>query len=177
MDTMVLRRGRALWSCFKSAVVLVGLGMATLHCASAPPPSAPQTPAASCPPAEAKAPEKFEMHKYFMGFLRRGPAWSAEKTPEVMRISEGHMAHINAMGKTGKLVLAGPFEVEGTPPHALAGILLFDVASIEEARAFAAEDPAVKAGRFTLEVMPWYGPKGLTFPGKEPPTPDRAPAP
>jgi uncharacterized protein len=176
MNLLMSRCGCASWTYFKNTLVLVGLGMATLHCASAAPPPARPAPAASCPPAEAKAPEKFAMHTYIMGFLRRGPAWSAEKTPEVMRISEGHMAHIRAMGTTGKLVLAGPFEVEGTPPNALAGILLFDVESIEEARAFAAEDPAVKAGRFTLEFMPWYGPKGLTFPGKEPPTPDRAPA-
>jgi hypothetical protein len=41
--------------------------------------------------------------------------------------------------------------------------------TIEEARAMASEDPAVKAGRFTLEVIPWYGPKGITFPGREMP--------
>lgn len=109
------------------------------------------------------------MHQYYMGFLRRGPAWSPEPTPEVKKISEGHMAHIRAMGATGKMVLAGPFEIEGTPPNAIAGILLFDVATIEEARALAADDPAVKAGRFTLEVIPWYGPKGITFPGREMP--------
>jgi uncharacterized protein len=109
------------------------------------------------------------MHKYYMGFLRRGPAWSAEQTPEVKRLGEGHMAHIRAMGATGKLLLAGPFEIEGTPPNAIAGILLFDVPDIEEARVMASEDPAVKAGRFQLEVVPWYGPKGLTFPGREMP--------
>lgn len=124
---------------------------------------------APCPPAMTVPAGKFEMQMYYMGFLRRGPAWSPEKTPEVQRISEGHMAHLNAMGATGKLVLAGPFEIEGTPPNAIAGILLFNVATIEEARAMAAEDPAVKAGRFTLEVIPWYGPKGITFPGQEKP--------
>jgi uncharacterized protein YciI len=114
---------------------------------------------------------KFEMHQYYMGFLRRGPAWSAEETPEVKRISAGHMAHIEAMAATGKLILAGPFEIEGTPPNAIAGILLFDVETLEEARAMAADDPAVKAGRFTLEVIPWYGAKGITFPGQEQPKP------
>ncbi len=73
------------------------------------------------------------------------------------------------MGATGKLILAGPFEIEGTPPNAIAGILLFNIATIDEARAMASEDPAIKAGRFTLEVLPWYGPKGITFPGQEVP--------
>lgn len=145
--------------------VLMGLGVATVHCCPASSPPVSSAAEVTCPPGPAPA-GKFEMQQYFMGFLRRGPAWSAEKTPEVLRISEGHMNHIKAMGDSGKLVLAGPFEVEGTPPNALAGILLFDVGTIEEARALAAEDPAVKEGRFTLEVIPWYGAKGITFPGK-----------
>lgn len=145
---------------------IVGFALALAACGSA----VPQTSAAPCPPAVTPPAVKFEMHKYFMGFLRRGPAWSAEQTPEVKQVSEGHMAHIRAMGATGKLVLAGPFEIEGTPPNAIAGILLFDVETIEEARAMASDDPAVKAGRFTLEVLPWYGPKGITFPGKEAPS-------
>lgn len=131
--------------------------------------SAPPVTTAPCPPVEAAAAGKFEMHQYYMGFLRRGPTWSPEKTPEVKKISEGHMAHLEAMGATGKLLLAGPFEIEGTPPNAIAGILLFDGVTMEEARAMASEDPAVKAGRFTLEVIPWYGPKGITFPGREMP--------
>lgn len=124
-------------------------------------------PCPSCPPAATAPAGTFEMQKYFMGFLRRGPNWTAEQTPEVKQLGEGHMAHIRAMGATGKLILAGPFEVEGTPPNALAGILLFDVETIEEARAMASDDPAVKAGRLTLEILPWYGAKGITFPGQE----------
>lgn len=129
--------------------------------------AAPSASSVPCPPSVTPPAGKFEMHNYFMGFLRRGPAWSPERTPEVEKIGEGHMAHIRAMGATGKLILAGPFEIEGTPPNAIAGILLFDVPTIDEARAMASEDPAVKAGRFTLEVLPWYGPKGITFPGQE----------
>lgn len=131
---------------------------------SAPPSAAP------CPPAATAPTGKFEMRQYIMGFLRRGPNWTPDPTPEVKQIGEGHMAHIRAMGATGKLVLAGPFEIEGTPPNAIAGILLFDVETIEEARVMASDDPAVKAGRLTLELVPWYGPKGITFPGDERPT-------
>lgn len=124
---------------------------------------------AVCPPAAAAPTGKFEMRQYIMGFLRRGPNWTPDPTPEVKKIGEGHMAHIRAMAATGKLVLAGPFEIEGTPPNAIAGILLFDVETIEEARVMASDDPAVKAGRLTLELVPWYGPKGITFPGDERP--------
>ncbi|HRI67285.1 MAG TPA: YciI family protein [Polyangium sp.] len=144
---------------------LVALSTMTLMaCGSS---AAPAPASVPCPPSVIPPAGKFEMKNYFMGFLRRGPNWTAEQTPEVKQIGEGHMAHIRAMGATGKLILAGPFEVEGTPPNALAGILLFDVETIEEARVMASNDPAVKAGRFTLEVIPWYGPKGITFPGRE----------
>jgi uncharacterized protein YciI len=145
---------------------IVGLAGTFLACGSA----VPLQSAGPCSPAVVAPAGTFEMHQYYMGFLRRGPAWSAEQTPEVKLIGEGHMAHIRAMGATGKMILAGPFEIEGTPPNAIAGILLFDVEKIEEARVMAADDPAVKAGRFTLEVVPWYGPKGITFPGQERPT-------
>lgn len=151
----------------QKASCIIGLTLAFAACGSAVPPKQ----AAPCPPAVTPPAGKFEMRQYFMGFLRRGSAWTAEQTPEVKKIGEGHMAHIRAMGATGKLILAGPFEIEGTPPNAIAGILLFDVETIEEARAMASDDPAVKAGRLTLEVLPWYGPKGITFPGKDPPAP------
>ncbi len=147
----------------QKAFGLIGLSAVLLACGSA---SSPPV-AAPCPPAVIAPAGKFEMHQYYMGFLRRGPAWSAEQTPEVKQIGEGHMAHIRAMGATGKLILAGPFEIEGTPPNAIAGILLFDVETIEEARAMASDDPAIKAGRFTLEMIPWYGAKGITYPGQE----------
>jgi uncharacterized protein len=145
---------------------IIGLSTLLLACGGG---AASPQPAAPCSPAMIAPAGTFAMHQYYMGFLRRGPAWSADQTPEVKQISEGHMAHIRAMAATGKLILAGPFEIEGTPPNAIAGILLFDVETMEEARAMASEDPAVKAGRFTLEVLPWYGAKGITYPGQEQP--------
>ena len=112
------------------------------------------------------------MRTYYMAFLRRGPAWSAEKTPENMAASKGHMANIKRLAACGKLLIAGPFDVGPTPPpDALAGIFIFDVATKEEALALSQTDPAVKAGRFTIEVMPWYGPSGLTYDGHQPPPP------
>jgi len=117
-------------------------------------------------------PKKFQMRTYYMAFLRRGPAWSAERTPEAVAASEGHMANIQRLAACGKLLIAGPFDVGANPPSdALAGIFIFDVPTLEEAVALTQTDPAVKAGRFTIEVMPWYGPAGLTYDGHEPSKP------
>ncbi|MBZ4415786.1 YciI family protein [Myxococcus sp. RHSTA-1-4] len=116
--------------------------------------------------------KKFSMRTYYMAFLRRGPAWTKERTPEAVEAGKGHMANIERLAKCGKLVIAGPFDVPAdAPPDALAGIFIFDVATREEALALTAQDPAVKAGRFTIEVLPWYGPTGLTYEGHIPPEP------
>ncbi|NMO18902.1 hypothetical protein HPC49_15090 [Pyxidicoccus fallax] len=125
--------------------------------------------AASAPPEPEK---KFSMRTYYMAFLRRGPAWTKERTPEAIEAGKGHMANIERLAKCGKLVIAGPFDVPAdAPSDALAGIFIFDVATREEAVALTAQDPAVKAGRFTIEVLPWYGPTGLTYEGHIRPEP------
>ena len=103
-----------------------------------------------------------EMAEYFVVFLKRGPKWTAEMTPEIEKVLEGHFANIKKLTREGKLAVAGPFfgqEGEG----ALAGLFIFKVDSIEEAIRLAEQDPGVQAGRFTFEAITWYGPKGLTY--------------
>jgi uncharacterized protein YciI len=112
--------------------------------------------------ATAAAAADVEMSTYYMVFLRRGPAWTAEQTPAVKAIGEGHMKNIQRLADTGKLVIAGPF-LEQTGERALAGLFVFRVASADEAKALVETDPAVKAGRFTYEVIPWLGPKTLHY--------------
>lgn len=107
--------------------------------------------------AEEPAEKKYEMMTYYVGFLRRGPAWTPEVTPETQKIQEGHMANIKKMAAEGKLVLAGPFGDDTE----LRGMFVFTTASIEEAKALAAEDPAIKAGRLVLDLHPWYSAKGI----------------
>jgi len=100
---------------------------------------------------------KYEMSHYVVGFLRKGPAWTAEETAETRKIQEGHMANIRKMAETGKLVVAGPFEDDGD----LRGMFLFNVGSVEEARAMAEADPAIQSHRLVLELHPWFAGKGL----------------
>lgn len=116
--------------------------------------------------------EEASMRTYYMAFLRRGPAWSKERTPEAVAASKGHMDNIHRLAACGKLLIAGPFDVkDDTEKDALAGIFIFDVPTLEEAVALSQTDPAVQAGRFTIEVKPWYGPTGLTYTGHVPPAP------
>ena len=93
---------------------------------------------------------------YYFTFLRRGPAWTAQRTPETEKLQAAHMANINAMAKTGKLVIAGPFDNAGE----YAGVFVFKVATLDEAKALAESDPAVKAGRLKVDTHPWLVAEG-----------------
>jgi len=96
------------------------------------------------------------MTRYYFGLIRRGPKWTAERTPETEKLQAGHMANINAMAKAGKLVIAGPFENAGE----YAGVFIFKVETLEEAKALSDQDPAVKAGRLIVDVHPWMIARG-----------------
>ena len=93
----------------------------------------------------------------YLGFLTRGPQWTPEQTPATAELQKAHLANIMRLAETKKLVVAGPFG-DNT---ALRGIFVFKVASIEEAKALAATDPAVQAGRLVIEMHPWLVPEGI----------------
>jgi len=120
-----------------------------------------QTPQSPAQTAAAPA-QQTEMRMYYMVFLRRGPAWTAAPTPDATAVSRAHRANIDRLSKEGLMVVAGPFE--GTSgDRALAGIFILRVASMEAAKAAVDTDPAVKAGRFVYEIVPWWGPATLRY--------------
>ena len=129
---------------------------------------APAQPAATTPAAPATKPaEKFEMKSYIFVVLRRGPAWTPEQTPETKKLGEGHMANIIAMAKAKKLLIAGPMDAPEADREAIAGIFIFDNVDKAEVEQLLTGDPAITAKRLVPEIMTWYGPAGLTYPGKE----------
>ncbi|UCS93175.1 hypothetical protein KZP23_21390 [Echinicola marina] len=103
--------------------------------------------------AEKYKADDYGMKKYVMAFLKKGPNVANYSEEERNNIQQGHMAHIGKMAEVKKLVLAGPFFGDGE----LRGIFLFDVDNLEEAEKLTSEDPAVKAGVLTMELLEWYG--------------------
>jgi len=67
------------------------------------------------------------------------------------------MANIRKMAAAGKLLLAGPFSDDGK----LRGMFVFQVGSLEAAKALTDGDPAVQAGRLVAEIHPWFSAKGI----------------
>jgi uncharacterized protein YciI len=93
----------------------------------------------------------------YFAFLTRGEKWTAEKTPATEELQKGHMANINRLAGMKKLIAAGPFGDDGR----LRGIFVFRVASLDEAKALTATDPAVQAGRLAVELHTWMVPEGI----------------
>jgi len=100
--------------------------------------------------------DDYGMKQYVMAFLKTGPNKNVDSASRIQLI-QGHLKNIGRLANEGKLVIAGPFLDKGN----LAGIFIFNVTTIEEARALTATDPAVKAGLFEIELHPWYGSAAL----------------
>ena len=110
-------------------------------------------------PAQSPGADDYEMTTYQVGFLRKGPNWTpVGDSSELKALQAAHLEHIGKMAETGKLILAGPFSDGGD----LRGLFIFRVDSLEDAKALAEQDPAVKAGRPVIEWHPWYAAKNIT---------------
>lgn len=108
-------------------------------------------------------PPKFEMESYQLVLLMRAPTWQKLPQEEAEALQAKHIAHLTAMGESGKMVIAGPFSNQVDPAYR--GACLYRVATPEDARALAEQDPIVKAGQLRVEVMTWWVGKGyMTFP-------------
>ena len=82
--------------------------------------------------------------KYYLIFLNSIPGRSL--SPEVVNL---HAAHLAALDRNGKLVLAGPI------PERAGGLIVLRTASLAEARAIADEDPLVRDAYQTYELGTW----------------------
>ena len=114
------------------------------------------TPSPASPPAD---PVPEGMTTYYLGILKRGPSWTPARTPEIEALQEAHLANIRRLAETGDLILAGPFTDDGE----MRGLFLFQVDSLEKAKALCDTDPMVKAGRLVVELHPWMGPRGIRY--------------
>ena len=112
--------------------------------------------AAQEPRVEDLVPTEFE--SFPLVFLRAGPKADALSEEEVSRIQMQHLAHLKRLTDEGKIAVAGPFSDQADP--SLRGMVIYRVATVEEARALAEADPAVKAGRLTVDVVTWWTAKG-----------------
>jgi|GEM_PF-1699090 len=146
------------------AAFLVFLGASTLSFTKAD--NSPTSKPTGQPTSKPAPKFEFEEHVVILLVLADNPP---ELSPEDSQsLQARHLEHIVSMWNTGKLLVAGPFGKQDDPK--IRGILIFGC-SIEEAKAMANEDPAVKAGRLKVVAQTWYHDKGaVTFPSAKTPT-------
>jgi len=101
---------------------------------------------------------KVEMKKYWMVFLKRGPHRN-QSAADAARIQDKHLANINRLAASGKLMVAGPFGDDGD----LRGIFILDCADSAEAVDIVRTDTAVITGRLAFEIKPWWTAKNCVF--------------
>jgi uncharacterized protein YciI len=102
-------------------------------------------------PAPAKG-DGSAMGEVFLVLLKKGPAWTAERTDRTKAIQEGHMANIKALWEAKKMIVAGPMGDDGDTR----GVFVLQAATRAEAQALAESDPAIKAGRLVPEIHSWW---------------------
>lgn len=97
------------------------------------------------------------MKQYIFVILKTGPVTITDPKQND-EIFKGHMANILRLADEGKLYVAGPF---GKNDKNYRGLFVFNVTTIEDARALVETDPAIKARVFEAEYYPWFATAAL----------------
>jgi uncharacterized protein YciI len=100
--------------------------------------------------------DQYGMKHYVMAFLKPGTVVLKDSVQR-KQLMQAHLKNIGLLPKEGKLAIAGPFLDGGN----YAGVYIFNVTNVADAKALVETDPAVKAGVFSFEMHPWYGSAAL----------------
>ena len=100
--------------------------------------------------------DQYGMKHYVMAFLKTGPIRITDSVKRV-ELQKAHLKNIIRLANEGKLIVAGPF-LDDQPVE---GIFIFNVETIEEAKALTNTDPAIQSGELVMELRPWYGSAAL----------------
>lgn len=101
--------------------------------------------------------DDYGMKQYVLVILTTGPAAITDKKT-VDSLFRGHMANMDVLAKDSRLVVAGPF---GKNDMKYRGLFVLNTKSIDDAKAWVATDPAVKAGLLDAMYVNWYGSAAL----------------
>lgn len=99
------------------------------------------------------------MITYSFAMIRRGPRYTSNEVKGLTRLLEKSRAHAAALEREGTLIYKGGIEGTGD----LRGVYVFAADSAATVQAMQ-KDPAVRAGRFSVQVLTWWHAWG-TIPG------------
>lgn len=98
---------------------------------------------------------------YYIYLLKKGPAWTAEETPELDALQEAHLANMRRLADLGKLVINGPLLDSFAVSGELRGVGALKAASFVEAQELISSDPMVKVGHMIFELHAWMVKKNI----------------
>jgi uncharacterized protein YciI len=99
-----------------------------------------------------------DLEAFELVLLRRPHDATPYPEDVLQRIQAEHLAYHARLREAGDIVTNGP--VSDQPDASLRGLTFYRTGSLAEARRLAEDDPAVRAGRLTVQIMTWYCPPG-----------------
>ena len=90
--------------------------------------------------------------KYWFVMIKTGPNSDMDSSRKA-ELFKGHMSNMQKLADEGILKIAGPF---GKNDFTWRGIFILDCETKEEAEKYVNTDPAVAAGLFAVDIVPWY---------------------
>ena len=99
-----------------------------------------------------------QFDRYTISLLLLRPDAPSLTDEQEAELQDAHMAHLSDLHDAGHLLAAGP--VLGAADRELRGFSILQV-DPGRARELEEQDPAVRAGRYRIEVYPWVLPAGL----------------
>ncbi len=111
-----------------------------------------------------KKPEE-KIKQFWLVMIKTGPKDKEIKdSTERSKIFAGHFSNMERLHSEGILKAAGPF---GKNDFTWRGLFILDCKTKEEAETYVKTDPAVAAGVFIVDIVPWFSqPSGSFAPGK-----------
>lgn len=106
----------------------------------------------SGPPKMKDVPQNLK--PYFVVFLIKGERWDDTEGAEATEIMPRHLAFLREQTENHRYLVAGPLLDDGR----VAGLIVMQATSIEEATAIAVQDPAVQSKRLAVEIHPSFLP-------------------
>lgn len=101
--------------------------------------------------------DDYGMKMYVLVILKTGPNQIADKDSAAV-LMRGHLDNISRLVEEDMLSVAGPF---GSNDLNYRGLFILNVGTVEEAEKLLHSDPAIAAGVFETEIIPWYGSAAL----------------
>ena len=118
--------------------------------------SAEEATASPSPALHSVAPIEFD--SFIVVLLLRQPNAPDLPKAELDQLQAQHIANIRRLEGEGKVLKAGP--IEDYSGRNVRGMFILKTDSLDQARAWVATDPTVKAGRLVPEYLKWYVEKG-----------------